>query len=43
MNLSMRVIASKESEKWLNEKYFRKQYLKAIEFYKIELQKEKGK
>ncbi len=38
-----RVIISKEGVKWLNEKYYRKQYLKDIEFYKIELQKIKRK
>lgn len=36
-----KVIISKEGVKWLNEKYFRKQYLKDLEFYKIELQKRK--
>ena len=38
-----RVMISKEGVKWLNEKYFRKQYLKDLEFYKIELQKRKRK
>lgn len=38
-----RVIVSKEVVKWLNEKYFRKKYLKDIDFYKIELQKRKRK
>ena len=36
-----KVMISKEGVKWLNEKYFRKQYLKDLEFYKIELQKRK--
>lgn len=36
-----KVMVSKEGVKWLNEKYFRKQYLKDLEFYKIELQKRK--
>ncbi len=36
-----KVMITKEGVKWLNEKYFRKQYLKDLEFYKIELQKRK--
>ena len=36
-----KVMVTKEGVKWLNEKYFRKQYLKDLEFYKIELQKRK--
>lgn len=38
-----KVIISKEGVKWLSENYFRKDYLKKIEFYKLELQNVKRK
>ena len=38
-----KVIISKEGVKWLSEKYFRKDYLKKLEFYKLELQNVKRK
>lgn len=38
-----RVIISKEGVKWLSENYFRKDYLKKLEFYKLELQNVKRK
>ena len=36
-------IFSKEGVKWLSENYFRKDYLKKLEFYKLELQNVKRK
>ena len=36
-----RLIIPSEGVKWLNENYFRKAYLKDLEFYKLELQKRK--
>lgn len=38
-----KVIISKEGVKWLSENYFRKDYLKKLEFYKLELQNVKRK
>lgn len=38
-----KVIISKKGVKWLSENYFRKDYLKKIEFYKLELQNVKRK
>lgn len=37
------VMISKEGVKWLSEKYFRKQYLKDLEIYKLLLQNVKRK
>lgn len=38
-----KVIISKDGVKWLSENYFRKDYLKKLEFYKLELQNVKRK
>lgn len=38
-----KVMISKEGVKWLTENYFRKAYLKELELYKLNLQKEKKK
>ena len=38
-----KLIISKEGVKWLSENYFRKDYLKKLEFYKLELQNVKRK
>lgn len=38
-----KAIISKEDVKWLSENYFRKDYLKKLEFYKLELQNVKRK
>lgn len=38
-----KVIISKDGVKWLSENYFRKYYLKKLEFYKLELQNVKRK
>lgn len=38
-----KVMINKEGVKWLSENYFRKDYLKKLEFYKLELQNVKRK
>lgn len=38
-----KVMINKEGVKWLSERYFRKSYLRQLEFYKLELQNVKRK